>query len=153
MMTVEVTAIKPIAKRPLGHKRAVGHLKPINAEARDKIGKSRITNGRDVLPNVDGRSLIARRYRDICSAILVDQGGEDACSESRKQLIRRFSAAAVIAEQMESRLANGEEISIGEHALLCSTLVRVARQIGVNRIARDVSPSLADIIQQADAEP
>jgi hypothetical protein len=35
------------------------------------------TNGRDVLPNVDGRSLIARRYRDISGAIIVDQGGLD----------------------------------------------------------------------------
>jgi hypothetical protein len=32
--------------------------------------------------------------------------------EARKQLIRRLAAAAVLAEQMEARLANGEEISI-----------------------------------------
>jgi hypothetical protein len=30
---------------------------------------SRLSNGRDILPDVDGRSLIARRYRDITSAI------------------------------------------------------------------------------------
>jgi hypothetical protein len=63
-------------------------------------GRSRITNGKDLLPGVDGRSLVARRYRDISSAILTDQGGADACSESRLQLIRRFAAAAVIAEQL-----------------------------------------------------
>ena len=28
-----------------------------------------------MLPDVDGRSGIARRFRDIASAILVDQGG------------------------------------------------------------------------------
>ena len=61
--------------------------------------RSRVTNGRDVLPNVDGRSIIAKRYKEIANAILVDQGGVDQCSESRKQLIRRFAAASVLAEQ------------------------------------------------------
>jgi len=144
---MEVTATKPAANRPADerkptHVRAVAHLKPINAEARHKIGKTRITNGADILPDVDGRSVIARRYRDIASAILVDQGGKDQCSESRQQLIRRFAAAAVIAEQMEADLANGKQIDISEHALLCSTLVRVARQIGVNRIPKNITPSL-----------
>jgi hypothetical protein len=79
-------------------------------------GRSRVSNGRDVLPDCDGRSTIARRYRDIAGAILTDQGGIDTCSESRKQLIRRFAAAAVLAEQMEARLARGEQIDIAEHA-------------------------------------
>ena len=52
----------------------------------------------------------------------------------------RFAAAAVLAEQMESRLANGEQIDIQEHALLCSTLTRLAQRIGIERRARDVTP-------------
>jgi hypothetical protein len=32
--------------------------------------------------------------------------GPIKCSEARKQLIRRFAAAAMLAEQLESRLAN-----------------------------------------------
>jgi len=108
--------------------------------------RSRISNGRELLPDIDGRSAVARRYRDIVSAILVDQGGEELCSESRQQLVRRFAAAAVIAEQMEARLARGEQINISEHALLCSTLVRVAQRIGINRRAKTVTPMLADYI-------
>jgi hypothetical protein len=106
--------------------------------------KSRVSNGRDILPDVDGRSLIARRYRDIASALLADSAGAAECSEARKQLIRRFAAAAVLAEQLEAQLARGEKIDISEHALLCSTLVRVARQIGVDRIAKNISPTLSD---------
>jgi hypothetical protein len=119
------------------------------ARARKGHARSAVSTGRDVLPGVDGRSLIARRYRDIASAILIDQGGEDLCSESRKQLVRRFAAAAVLAEQMESRLANGERIDIAEHALLCSTLVRVAQRIGINRIPKDIVPSLGDLLREA----
>ena len=115
--------------------------------SRRKQARSAVSNGRDVLPNVDGRSTVARRYRDICSAVLVDQGGEDRCSESRKQLIRRFAAASVLAEQMESRLANGEQIDIAEHATLSSTLVRLAQRIGIDRIAKDVPLSFRDRLQ------
>jgi hypothetical protein len=50
--------------------------------------------------------------RYIASAILVDQGVD--VSESRKQLIRRFAAASVLAEQLESKLANGQQIDIAE---------------------------------------
>jgi hypothetical protein len=65
----------------------------------------------------------------------------DRCSESRKQLIRRFAASAVLAERMEAQLANGQQISITEHALLCSTLARLVTRIGIDRVPRDVTPS------------
>ena len=109
---------------------------------RKPAARSRVSNGRDILPDVDGRSLIARRYRDITSAILIDQGGIDRCSESRQQLIRRFAAVAVLAEEMEAKLARGEKIDITQHALLCSTLTRLATRIGIDRRPRDVSPTL-----------
>jgi hypothetical protein len=123
------------------------------AYPRKSHGRSRVSNGHDLLPDVDGRSIIARRYRDIANAIFVDQSGVDQCSEARKQLIRRFAAAAVLAEQMESRLANGEQIDVQEHATLSSTLVRLAQRIGIDRIPRDVtSPSLDDIAAQIEAD-
>jgi hypothetical protein len=101
-----------------------------------------------VLPNVDGRGLVARRYRDIVCAVASDQGGVEQLSEARLQLIRRFSGASVLAEQMEARLARGEEIDIQQHALLVSTMVRVAQRIGIDRVPRDVVPTLSDYLKQ-----
>ena len=80
------------------------------------------------------------RFKDIANAILAEQAGADQCSEARKQLIRRFAAAAMLAEQLESRLANGEQIDIAEHATLSSTLVRLAQRIGIDRRATDITP-------------
>ncbi len=58
------------------------------------------------------------------------------------QLIRRFSACAVLAEAMEARLANGESIDVMEHA--CSELAWSDRtRIGISRRARDLTPTLA----------
>jgi hypothetical protein len=125
----------------------------MSALDRKAHARSRVSNGNVILPNLrDGRSLVVRRYRDIMNAIVVDQGGAEQISEARLQLVRRFSAAAVLAEQLETKVANGEAIDITEHALLSSTLVRIARQIGVNRIPRDVTPpSLNQYLAQQEA--
>ena len=45
-----------------------------------------------------------------------------------------------------ARLARGEPVDIAEHALLSSTLVRLAQRIGINRVAKDVSPTLGDYL-------
>ena len=114
--------------------------------------RSRLSNGRDVLPDVDGRSIIARRYRDIVAALVSDQGGAEHLSEARLQLIRRFSAASVLAEQMEARIVRDEQINIQEYSLLVSTAVRIAQRIGLDRVPRDVAPSLAEYLKQGSAK-
>jgi hypothetical protein len=121
-------------------------LKNIASGRRKPEARSRVSNGSCILPNIDGRSVIARRYQDIVEAILVDQGGSDQCSEARLQLVRRFAAAAVLAEQMEAALAQGQQVNITEHALLCSTLVRVGQRIGIDQIPRNVTPSVQDYL-------
>jgi hypothetical protein len=124
---------------------AVKH-KPQRGDLR--YSRSRVSNNNSVLPGIDGRSTIARRYKDISSQIVADQGGLDRLSESRLQLIRRFAAAACLAEQLEAKLANGEEIDISQHSLLCSTLTRLAQRIGINRVAKDVTvPDLKTYLQ------
>ena len=107
-----------------------------------------MTNGKEVLPGVDGRSIVGRRYRDIADAITQDQGGAERCAEARIQLIRRFSACAVMAEQIEAKLALGKTIDIAEHAQLTSAMVRVATRIGINRRVRNVTPSLAEYLDK-----
>src|SRR6516164_3797124 len=81
---------------------------------RKASARSRVSNGAEILPDVDGRSAVARRYRDITAQIVADMGGASQCAEARLQLIRRFAAAAVLAEQMEA--ANGHSINITDHA-------------------------------------
>jgi hypothetical protein len=121
-------------------------------EQRKRHGRSRISNHPDLLPGVDGRSYVYRRFRDICTAIASDQGGASTLSEARLQLVRRFSAACVLAERMESDLANGKDINVERHALLCSTLTRLAQRIGIDRRARTLNPTVADYLAGKGAE-
>lgn len=114
-----------------------------------RTNRSRITNGHNLFrPEVaDLRSANYRRYRDVVDALVADQNGLDQCSEARLQLIRRFAACVVLAEQMEARLTLDQEISVERHALLCSTMTRLSAKLGIDRRARDVSPTLNDIIR------
>jgi hypothetical protein len=125
---------------------------------RSVTNRSRISNGQEILPGVDQRLAIARRYRDLVAQIAVDQGGADRCSETRMQLIRRFASGSVLAEELEARLVRGEPVDIAEHALLSSTLVRLAQRVGIDRRARNVTPSVREYLdhiqtidQDADA--
>jgi hypothetical protein len=117
--------------------------------ARKAQARSRVSNGRDVLPGVDNRTMIARRFYDVCHALISDQAGLDRCSEARLQLIRRFAAAAVMAEEMEARLARGESIDVAQHAQLSSTLVRLAARIGINRRLKPITPEISTTTSRA----
>jgi hypothetical protein len=114
-----------------------------------KHGRARLTNARELLlDQVDGRSALYRRYRDVANAILADQGGIEQCSESRKYLIKRFAAAAVLSEQIETKIVNGEEVDVAEFAQLSSTLVRITNHLGLERVPRVINGSsyVGDVI-------
>ena len=49
-------------------------------------GRSRVTNGSKLLPLADGRSVTARRFRDLYEDIAADLGGLDQLSEGQRQL-------------------------------------------------------------------
>ena len=88
--------------------------------------RSRVTNHKDLLPNLDGRSSAARRFRDLVNSYLADQGGIEQCSEIRIGLIRRLASIVVQSELLEARMVNGQAINITELCQLASTTVRIA---------------------------
>ncbi len=113
--------------------------------------RSRITNGKTLLPGIDGRSALARRFRDIAGQVATDLGGADRLSEVKLQLIRRFAGAAALAEQLEARLANGQSVDVAEHAALTSSLVRISSRIGLTRAMKRV-PTLDEYLAGKSAE-
>jgi hypothetical protein len=104
--------------------------------------RSAVTNHKDLLPGLDGRSASARRFRDLVNAFVADMGGLDRCSEIKLGLVRRLAATTVAAEQLESRMVNGESVDISQLCTLASTTVRISQRLGLERKQRDVTPSL-----------
>ena len=78
---------------------------------------------------------------------MLDQGGAGQCSESRKQLIRRFAGVAAAAEQLESKLARGEACDLRSYAALCSTMIAIARHLSPNQTSRNVSLTLSEYLK------
>lgn len=116
-------------------------------------GRSRLSNHKDLLPHIDsgGRSE-ARRFRDLVRSYLVDSGGVENCSEIRIGLLRRLAAATVLSEQLEARAIAGEPVNVTEFCTLASTSVRIAARLGINRVPRTLTPSVAAYVASIEGE-
>ncbi len=105
--------------------------------------RSRVTNNSALfLEGVDGRSALARRFRDVLGEIVADMGGVEVTSEGQRQLARRVATLAVQAEQMEAEWAAGGELNIDTYVTLVNALGRALTRIGLRRRARNVTPDL-----------
>jgi hypothetical protein len=114
----------------------------------DRTNRARITNGKTLLPHVDGRSAWARRFRDIIGAYASDQGGEDHLSEARRSLVRRISCLQVELEILETKFAlagGADQPSLDLYQRTSANLRRLLEAIGLDRVPRDIS-TLGDIL-------
>jgi hypothetical protein len=112
-------------------------------------GRSRVTNGRDLLPNVDGRSTYARRLRDLIGLHVTDLGGVENCSTAERSLIQRVACISVELEHLESRFACAGGASTEDLLVYCSAsgvLARLLGSLGLRRRPRDVSLDLTQYL-------
>jgi len=112
--------------------------------------RSRITNGQGLLHGVSGRSVWARRMRDLIQLHTSDAGGGDELSEAERSIIRRIATLTIELEFMEATFATLRETSRAPNAdqldlysRLSGQLRRLLETIGIQRRARDVSASTA----------
>jgi hypothetical protein len=89
--------------------------------------------------HLDQRSNAAKLFDRLASAIQADLGGRDQLTAVELALIEGFAGAAVVLEDLNTRIALGEKVDFQSHALACSSLVRIAAKIGVSRKARLVN--------------
>jgi hypothetical protein len=118
------------------------------ADTRPKRIRSAVSNGRRLFVNGDGNSAWSRRYRDLIVGHISDMGGRDMLSEAQLSLIKRASAIELELEQMEGRLSKGEQVDLDTFTRAASHLRRLLETLGLRRQARDVTPSLTDILRE-----
>ncbi len=73
-----------------------------------------------------------------------DAGGEP--SAAQWPLIHRAAGLTVQLEQLEARVASGEEVDVLQFTNLTNALVRVLRTLGLDRRARVIAPEAAPVI-------
>jgi len=107
-----------------------------------------IANGSRVLDGVDGRSHVARRYREVSAALGSDLGGSEHLTEAQKQLVRSAAGLVVLRESLDVKAAKDgpESVNTATYCLISNTLRRVLITIGMQRVPRDVTNSQAEQI-------
>ena len=60
--------------------------------------------------------------------------------------MRRLASTTVQAEMLEARMMNGEAIDIATLCTLASTTVRLSQRLGLERRARNVTPSVGQYL-------
>jgi hypothetical protein len=118
-------------------------------------GRSRITNGRQLLPDVDGRTLWVRRFKDVRALHLSDLGGEANTSAAEQSLVRRAAALTVELERLEVKFAQGREAAPADLELYqggMNTLRRVFETLGLQRRQRDITPSVEDYVRHLNEQ-
>lgn len=152
-----------LSRRAADRQRKRGNgMRPVRL--RLPTARSKITNGVDLLPDVDQRSTWARRYADIRAQLIADRGGVEMVTCAEELLIRRASAIAVECERLESLAAQGvEDLKDNKgtrhrdgrlhraevHGRETGRLAMVLKLIGLDRRAIDRTPTLQQLIDQA----
>jgi hypothetical protein len=129
--------------------------------------RSKLANGKKLLPMTDGRSATARRFRDLFEDICADLGGMDLLSEGQKQLARRAVMLPAECERLEAFAARDERpgpinwkdeaafrFDINTYGILCDRLGRLFDRLGLERRARptDAYLTLQSISARIKAE-
>ena len=96
--------------------------------------RSRVSNGSSSLLRADGRSVEARRYRDLVEGFEADLGGRANLSEATRQLIRRAATLAIQCELMESGTANGQPFDVAAYVTASNAHRRILQTIGLKRV-------------------
>ena len=90
--------------------------------SRSPNSKSRVTTGRRLLANADGRSATAKRYRDLLDAYMLEF---NVTTEAGQTLARRAAGLACWLEQQEAVLAEGGTVDIAVMTTSTNSLRRL----------------------------
>ena len=100
--------------------------------------RSAVTNDPLMLRGVDGRTVVARRYRDVAIALADDLGGQSELGEPTKILIRQAAALTVQVETLQSKIVAGKDVNL-EQLTRLSGMCLAARFNGSASGSRDRS--------------
>jgi hypothetical protein len=116
--------------------------------------RQRATAGGIQLPRLDGRTVSARRYRDLVIAFEAEVG-VGSLTESEKSLIRQAAALTLRAEELQSALVLGADIDTDLLVRLSGTAKRILGSIGAkaDKNKPDGSADLMSYVASRAAQP
>ena len=130
----------------------------VRTVARPANNRSSITNRKRLLPDVHSQSKWARLMADVLERVHMHLGGEDYLTEPQRLQARRVAVLETEMIYIESSLAMqrnaGETPSDREvdlYSRLASAQRRILEALGMQRVARDVTPDPLTYAAQREA--
>jgi len=120
--------------------------------SRQRAHRSAVSNGTKLfcVDGLDGRSQVARRFRDLVEGMGNDLGGSDHLSEGQRQLIRRAATLSIMSESVEADFIRNLAFDSEAYGVLCDRLGRCLGRLGLERKPRDVTPDLKSYLEAKD---
>ena len=94
------------------------------------------------MKSLDGRTLAARRAKQLLRAIESDLGGEAYLSEGEKQLAQRAAVLGAFIESCEAAWLGGAQVELAEYLAAINSQRRVLATIGLQRRPREAALDL-----------
>ena len=96
----------------------------------------------------------SRFYNRVVRDIVADLGGRRELTRIEGELIGAFAGGATVLRYLPRQVALGEiaEVNLSDFATISSTLLRIGCRLGLSRRQLDVTPTLAEIAEQIEAE-
>jgi hypothetical protein len=106
------------------------------------------------LADLDGRTVSARRARDLARAITADLGGDDALSAAQAELVQRAALLGAFLADCEARWLTGDDVDLSTYLTACDRQRHILTTLGLKREPRPV-PTLQEYIRNlpASAKP
>jgi hypothetical protein len=98
--------------------------------------------------NLDGRTAAAKLYDRLVADIEADLGGSAELSMIERTLIQAYASASLTLQNLNAQLLLGQEVDFALHTQCVSAMVRVASRLGLQRRAKNVGPTLGDVLAQ-----
>jgi hypothetical protein len=117
--------------------------------SRPRAHRSAVSNGTKLfcVAGLDGRSQTAMRFRDLVKGMENDLGGSNRLSEGQRQLIRRAATLSIMSESVEADFIRNLAFDSEAYGVLCDRLGRCLQRLGLERVSRDVTPTLQSYLQ------
>jgi len=104
------------------------------------------------LADLDRRTAPAKRARELIEAIEGDLGGADRLSSVQRQLIRRLAMMLLWCESEDADALGGQRALDAErYGRVASHARRIAETLGVERVLKDVTPTLQRVPRREGA--
>jgi hypothetical protein len=99
------------------------------------------------IADVDCRKGPGRRVRAIVRSLARDLA--DDLSTAQRMMVMRVAMLEALCTNTEAAILLGQEVSIDDYLQMANTQRRLLQTLGLRRVPKDVTPSLSDILREA----